>query len=165
MPSESIIKCAKILADKKWNIAFAESATAGRMCAEFSLTSESGKILRGGINCYEVFVKEQIMNVPHKLIEQFTPESEQVTQKLAESCAKFFNAKISVAITGLTAPGGSETSEKPVGTIFIYIITPSAKINHHEVFKGTPEEIVLQAADKAAGLIADSINSNSFQMV
>lgn len=157
MPSKIVAKCAKILADKKWNIAFAESATAGRMCAEFSLTSESGKILRGGINCYEVFVKKQFMQVPNKLIEQFTPESSEVTQKLAESCSKIFNTKVSVAVTGLTGPGGSETPEKPVGTVFLYIITPLTKINHREVFAGNPEQIVLQAIDKAADLIIKSV--------
>lgn len=158
MPSEIVTICSKMLAEKKWNIAFAESATAGRMCAEFSLTAESGKILRGGIASYEVFIKEQIMHIPHKYIEEYTPESAEVTQKLAESCSKIFNAKISVAVTGLTTIGGSETIEKPVGTIFLYIITPDKKINHREVFSGTAEEIVLQAIDKAASLIVESIS-------
>lgn len=114
MPSEFVMKCSKVLAAKEWNIAFAESATAGRMSAEFSMTKESGKILRGGIACYEVFVKEQILNVPQK----YTPESAEVTRKLAEQMSKLFNAKVTVAVTGLTTPGGSETPEKPVGTFF-----------------------------------------------
>lgn len=158
MPSESVIKCSKVLAAKDWNIAFAESATAGRMSAEFSMTAESGKILRGGITCYEVFVKEQILNVPHALVEKYTPESEEVTQKLAENAAKLFNSTITVAVTGLTTPGGSENKEKPVGTIFLCIVTPSKTINHRKVFKGTPEKIVLQAIDEAAQLIINSIS-------
>ena len=52
MPSEIVVKCSKVIAAKGWNIAFAESATAGRMCSEFSMTKQSGKILRGGIVCY-----------------------------------------------------------------------------------------------------------------
>jgi len=155
MPSDIVIKCSTVLAAKGWNIAFAESATGGRMSAEFSLTEESGKVLRGGITCYEVFVKEQILNVPHALIEKHTPESAQVTQKLAEQAAKIFNSKITVAITGLTTSGGSETKEKPVGTIFICIITPKETKNHRQVFKGSAEEIVLQAIDEAAHLIVD----------
>ncbi|MDA6069959.1 nicotinamide-nucleotide amidohydrolase family protein [Flavobacterium sp. AC] len=125
MPSEIITECSKIIAEKGLNIAFAESASPGRLSAEFSLTPDSGKILRGGIVCYEVFVKEQILNVPHYLIKEFTPESIEVTKYLAQQTAQFFNSKITVAITGLTTPGGSETKEKPVGTIFLYIITPA----------------------------------------
>lgn len=159
MPSEIVIKCSKVIAAKGWNIAFAESASAGRMSAEFSMTQDSGKILRGGIVCYEVFVKEQILNVPHNVIEKHTPESEEVTHIICQQASKMFNSKITVAITGLTTSGGSETKEKPVGTIFLYIITPEKKINHREVFNGSPEQIILQAIDKTAELIIESIVS------
>ena len=159
MPSEIVMKCSKAIAAKGWNIAFAESATAGRMSAEFAMTKHSGEILRGGITCYDVFVKEQILNVPHATIEKYTPESAEVTQVLAQQASKIFNSKITVGITGLTSPGGSETEEKPVGTIFLHIITPVEKISHCEVFEGTPEEIVLKSIDKAAELIIDNLTS------
>jgi nicotinamide-nucleotide amidase len=159
MPSEIVNKCSKAIAEKGWNIAFAESASAGRMSAEFSMTEFSGKILRGGIVCYEVFVKEQFLHVPQNIIDKHTAESAEVTQILAQQAAKLFNSKITVAITGLTTPGGSETEEKPVGTFFLYVLTPSKKINHREVFKGSPEEIVLQAIDRTAELIIKSITS------
>lgn len=158
MPSDIVIKCSKEIASKGWNIAFAESATAGRISAEFAMTTHSGEILRGGIVCYDVFVKEQILNVPHAVIEKYTPESAEVTQVLAQQVSKIFNSKITVAVTGLTSPGGSETEEKPVGTIFFYIITPTDKISHREVFNGTPEEIVLKSTDKMAKLIIDNIS-------
>ena len=157
MPSALVTKCSKIIAKNGWNIAFAESATAGRMCAEFSMTAESGKILRGGMVCYDVFMKEQILHVPHKSIEKFTPESAEVTLFLAQHASKLFNAKITVAITGLTTPGGSETPEKPVGTIFFHIITPKKKISHREVFEGTAEKIVLQAIDTTAELLIEHL--------
>jgi nicotinamide-nucleotide amidase len=159
MPSEIVSKCSKVIAAKGWNIAFAESATAGRMSAEFAMTKHSGEILRGGIVCYDVFIKEQILNVPHATIEKYTPESAEVTQAIAQQASKIFNSKITVGITGLTSPGGSETEEKPVGTIFLHIITPVDKISHREVFQGTPEEIVLKSIDKAAKLIIDNITS------
>lgn len=159
MPSEIVIKCSKAIAAKGWNIAFAESATAGRMSAEYAMTENSGQILRGGIVCYEAFVKEQIMSVSHAALEKYTPESAEVTQILAQQASKIFNSKVTVAVTGLITPGGSETKEKPVGTIFLYIITPSQKIDHHQVFKGSPEEMILQAIDKASGLIIKSLVS------
>lgn len=159
MPSEIVIKCSKAIADKGWNIAFAESATAGRLCAEFSMTKYSGPILRGGIVSYEVFVKEQLLHIPHATIEKYTPESAEVTQVMALQASKIFNSKITVAITGLTTPGGSETEEKPVGTMFIHILTPGEKIKHREVFNGSPDEIVLQTIDKTAELIFNSLTS------
>ncbi|WP_371197926.1 CinA family protein [Flavobacterium sp. MEB061] len=62
-----------------------------------------------------------------------------------------------MALTGLTTPGGSETAEKPVGTIFLSIIKPAGTIDHREVFPGSPEQIIQQAADKAAALIIEKI--------
>jgi nicotinamide-nucleotide amidase len=154
MPSKTVIDCAEAIARHKLNIAFVESATAGRMCSEFSLTPKSGDILRGGISCYEVFIKENIIKVPHKLIEKYTPESAEVTASLAEHSAKLFKSDITVAITGLTTPGGSETSEKPVGTMFIHIIYPKGFIAHREVFSGSAEQIIMQTIDRAALLLS-----------
>lgn len=159
MPSEIVKKCSKAIAAKGWNIAFAESATAGRMCAEFSMTENSGDVLRGGIACYEVFVKEQLLHVPHSTIGKYTPESAEVTQVLAQQASKIFNSKITVAVTGLTTPGGSESEEKPVGTVFICIITPTANINHRALFSGSPEKIVLQTIDETARLILKNIGN------
>lgn len=157
MPSEIVKKCAAILADRGLNIFFVESATAGRMCSEFALTSQSGDILRGGLSCYEVFVKEQILQVPHKLIEEHTPESREVTLALAKKAAPLFNAKITVAVTGLTTPGGSETKEKPVGTMFFCIATPWGVTECREVFDGDPEQIIMKSVDYAATAIIESL--------
>jgi len=159
MPSSKVLDCAEAIAAKKLNIAFVESATAGRMCSEFSLTPKSGEILRGGVSCYEVFVKENIIRVPHRLIEKYTPESAEVTESLAVNSARIFKSDITVAITGLTAPGGSETDEKPVGTMFIHVIAPGSSIAFRKVFAGTPEEIILQAIDAAALLISRELQS------
>ena len=153
MESLNLTKCTKAIAAKGWNIAFIESATAGRMCSEFSLTSESGKILRGGICCYEIFVKEQILKVPHQIITDYTAESAQATQKLAQNGSHIFNSDITVACTGLTTAGGSETEDKPVGTMFLHIITPKGVMSHSEVYQGNAAEIVLQTIQKTADLI------------
>ena len=157
MPSEIVLQCSTTIAANGLNIAFIESATAGRMCSEFSLTPNSGDILRGGISCYEVFIKEKILKVPHKLITEYTPESAEVTKSLAGHSARLFKSDITVAVTGLVSPGGSETPEKPVGTMFIHILLPGGFIAHGEVFKGSAEEIILQTIDRAAELITGQL--------
>lgn len=128
------------------------------MCSEFSLCPESGDILHGGISCYEVFIKENILKVPTQLIEQYTPESAQVTELLAKHACKIFKCDILVAVTGLTTPGGSENPRKPVGTMFLHILLPENRyISHREVFKGLPEKIILQTIDRASQLIIDNL--------
>lgn len=157
MPSKVVLECAKIIAAHGLKIAFVESATAGRMCSEFSLTPNSGDILHGGISCYEVFIKEQILKVPPELIEKFTPESAEVTAALARHAMSLFKCDIVVAVTGLTTPGGSESPVKPVGTMFLHILLPQNTLAHREVFQGSPEKIVLDTIDRAAALIKSEL--------
>lgn len=159
MPSQIVSDCAKAIAENKLCIAFIESATAGRMCCEFALTGYSGEILRGGISCYEIFIKENILKVPHGMIETCTPESAEVTCVLANSGYELLGADITVAVTGLITPGGSESEEKPVGTMFLHIITPKKRISHREIFGGSPESIMLQAIDRTAELILEVLES------
>ena len=59
------------------------------------------------------------------LIEQYTAESAEVTAAMATQGHKLFKgANIIIACTGLLKPGGSASSEKPVGTFLLqFLIT------------------------------------------
>jgi len=157
MPSNLLIACHQLLKEKKLTISFAESATAGRLSAELSLIPECGEILKGGIVCYDACIKQDILGVPQEIVEKYTPESAEVTKELAERLSRFMKADIQVAVTGLTMPGGSETAEKPVGTIFIHVLIKGRPIAIKEIFEGTAEEIVLQTVDRVAGLLIEEL--------
>jgi len=156
MPILKVIECSRAIAEKGWKIAFAESATAGRLTSEFSLAPDSGKILLGGITCYDAAVKKELLHVPSDVIGKFTCESSEVTKILAENLKLLFLADVFVAVTGLVSPGGSETVHKPVGTMFIHIICPNKYIQHREVFEGTPEEIIDFTIVRVAELLLDN---------
>lgn len=144
-------RCGKLLIERKLSIAFAESATAGRLAAEFALLPNAGKFLIGGIVCYNVGVKEEHLKVPKQMITKFTPESAEVTRAMAKGLIDFIKADLHVAITGLPAPGGSETAEKPVGTMFICaFFKEKVLFEERIVFNGRPEEIIQQTVHHAA---------------
>jgi nicotinamide-nucleotide amidase len=159
MPSEIVLACSKVLAQHQLSIAFAESATAGRLSSEFALVPESGKILKGGIICYDAIVKECVLHLPKILIEKYTPESAEVTEALAINLKKLIPADIHVAVTGLTSPGGSETPEKPVGTIFIHMLIKETPFAVRTTFQGSPEAIVMQTIDQVADSLMDALES------
>lgn len=153
MPSSLVIESSKVLKSHHLTVAFAESATAGRLAAEFALTEDSGKILIGGLVCYDASVKEEVLGIPVSFVEKYTPESAEVTKELAERMRKFMQADVHVAVTGLTTSGGSETPQKPVGTMFIHLIMKDKSVGIREVFDGTPEAIIMQTVDKVAELL------------
>lgn len=159
MASEKIAECSKLIAEKNYKIALAESATAGALAAQFALAPESGKTLLGGIVCYDACTKEDLFGISKETLETYTPESAEVTRALAEGLSKHFDCDIAVAVTGLLTPGGSETPEKPVGTIFIHIILPHNRYcAHREVFNGNAESILKQTIDKTGTLLTELLS-------
>lgn len=157
MPSDIVKRCCKKLTAAGLKIAFVESATSGRMCAEFALGPEPGKYLVGGLACYDAELKKGILNVPHEVIRDHTPESSEVTELLARGGKQYFGSDVIVAVTGLTTPGGSETPEKPVGTMFLHILIGTRSLSHREVFTGGAEDIMLKAIDTAARMISERL--------
>lgn len=141
------------MAEKGLTIAFAESATAGWLCSEFALTEESGQVLKGGIACYDASLKVQLLKVPQELIDRYTPESMEVTREMAYRLQQLIPAHIYVTVTGLTTPGGSETPEKPVGTMFVFALIRDREANFRKVFSGSCEEVIHQTIEAAADLL------------
>lgn len=154
MQHDDLISAAQLLIRHKIHIAFAESATAGRIAAELSLIKDAGKFLKGAFVCYDACLKEDVLGVPHELVEKYTPESMEVTQAITLGLQKIIQSDIYIGITGLPAEGGSETQEKPVGTMFISGFHHKVKIFEDRiVFKGTPEQIILQTVDRVGYLL------------
>ena len=154
-----ITRCADLLISKGLTIAFAESATAGRICAEFALAEQAGKFLKGGLNCYDATLKEQLLGVKPESIELFSPESAVITRAITEGLSRLIPADIHVGCTGLTCPGGSETELKPVGTMFLYATLHGKPIfNEKTYFQGSPEEIVTKTVEKTAFLLVSHLN-------
>lgn len=144
----------KLLVEKKLTIAFAESATGGRLASEFSMIEDAGKFLKGGLVCYDAKLKETLLEVPHQMIETCTPESMEVTSAITTGLSRLIPADLYAGITGLPAPGGSESEEKPVGTMFIhckYLGKPL--FSNRVVFKGSPEEVITQTVAEFARLL------------
>jgi nicotinamide-nucleotide amidase len=141
------------MAEKGLTIAFAESATAGWLCSEFALTEESGDILKGGLACYDADLKITLLGVPQKLIDEHTPESMEVTKEMAYRLKELLVSDIQVTVTGLTTPGGSETAEKPVGTMFVFALICGREACFRKVFSGSCEEVIHQTIEPAAELL------------
>lgn len=143
MIDEQMNAVGKKLIANHLTISFAESATAGRLTFEFSMIDDAGKFLKGGIACYDACIKEDLLKVDHELIKTFTPESMEVTQAIANGLSHNIPADIQIGITGLTTSGGSETDEKPVGTMFIYAAREGKAIFAERcVFNGHRNDIV-----------------------
>jgi len=155
----AIKMASQLLIDKNLTLAFAESATAGRASAAFSLAGNAGKFLKGGFVCYDAALKCNVLQVQQEMLDKFSPESAEVTNAIAQGLTKLIPADIHIGITGLPAPGGSESPEKPVGTMFISALLHGEPwFNERILFHGSHEQIVDQTVVYVASKLTHSLN-------
>lgn len=159
MPAKSVIACCHTILSQDLTIAFVESASTGRLIYDFTSVPDCGKIVKGSIVCYDRSVKEDLLKVPADIIDKHTAESPEVTQLLARGLKTLIPADIILAVTGLASPGGSETEEKPVGTMFVHAIIKEKEWKTSLFFNGSPDEIVAQTIDAIATLLLEELNN------
>jgi nicotinamide-nucleotide amidase len=148
----------KKLKKKQLTIAMAESVTCGLAAHKLSTLPGVSEILAGSIVCYTPEVKMGLLGVPQKLIKKYSCESAQVTKSLAENLCMLIKADLHAAVTGLASPGGSETKEKPVGTIFLSVCYKNKTHNKRFLFRGTPVKIRAKACDALYKMILKCID-------
>jgi len=154
-------KATKLLAKRKLKVFTIESASAGYILHRLSLSPYSGKVLLGGIVCYDLSVKTDLLNIPVHLIEQYSPESIEITRYLIEHTQALFDADIYIACTGLLKRGGSENAQKPVGTFF-YCIYFNNQIHEYSCLcKGKPEKKLRSLYSRICKDIIKLVNNKS----
>jgi PncC family amidohydrolase len=129
------------LQDEGLTLALAESITCGLAAHQLTMVRGTTEVLRGAVVCYHPDVKNEVLGVSQSLIRKHTAESQQVTDALAKNLHRVIKADIYAAITGLAAPGGSETKDKPVGTVFFSVLYGKRMHRERRLFRGTPLEI------------------------
>ena len=106
----------KILIDKGYTIAFAESCTGGMMASSIVDVPDASKVLNASFVTYANVTKAKYAHVNPKTIEKYGAVSEEVAKEMAEGVANEVGADVSVGISGIAGPSGG-TDEKPVGTV------------------------------------------------
>jgi len=137
----------KTLLKKKLTVAFAESMTCGLAAHQLSTVRGTSEILIGGIVCYQEQAKHELLNVSQRLLRKYTAESQQVTDAMARRLSQACTADIYAAVTGLCAPGVSESKSKPVGTVFYTVLKKGEMYKRKRIFKGTPLQIRRKACE------------------
>jgi PncC family amidohydrolase len=150
----------KAMKENGLTLALAESITCGMVAEKLANGIGTSEVFKGSVVCYTPEVKKDLMRIPQKLMDKYTCESMQVTEKLAVNLKKLIEADIHAALTGLASPGGSETKDKPVGTVFICITNKNRIHKERYQFRGSPVEIRKKSCIALYKLILDKIINN-----
>lgn len=161
MKTSDVNRIVQKLQNNKLTVAFAESCTAGMLASEFVRGKGTGSVLLGSIVTYNENVKQVLLGVKKKTLELYTAESQQVTNEMVMGLHKLLKADICISVTGLADSGGSETPDKPVGTVFFAVFYNGKIEEFREVFNGSCDSVRKQATDFIFGKL-EEINDRHF---
>ena len=119
----SLLKC------RDESIVFAESCTGGLLSSSITSKSGASEVFKGGIIAYSNELKQNLLGVPKHFLDTHGAVSEEVAEKMAIGVKEKLNADWAIAISGIAGPKGG-TEIKPVGLVYISIISPNNKLTN-----------------------------------
>lgn len=148
--------CAKIVERLQGRtLVTAESITGGGIGAAITSISGSSAIYKGGVICYTDWVKNQVLGVNEKLLEEVGAVSAAVAKQVAHGARRVLAADIAVSVTGLAGPKGDDFGNS-IGTVFIGFADARRTEAREYHFSGTRADIRNQAIQAALELILEN---------
>jgi nicotinamide-nucleotide amidase len=122
---ESVV--GQLLRQKGMTLSTAESCTGGNIAQLVTSIAGSSDYFKGSVVAYSNEIKEKMLGVPHQTLVDHGAVSEQTVIAMAEGIRERFDTDYSIAVSGIAGPGGG-SDEKPVGTTWIAVATPTGTI-------------------------------------
>lgn len=134
--SESLeLLIGRLLSERKLSLATAESCTGGLVASRITDVPGSSAYFWGGIVAYSYEAKAALLGVSWDTLNGKGAVSRETVIEMARGARKALGADIAVSVSGIAGPGGG-TPEKPVGSTWIGLATPSGEEARHFVWDG-----------------------------
>jgi nicotinamide-nucleotide amidase len=111
----------RLLEDRGWAIACAESATGGRISSRITGVPGASRAFKGSVIAYDPAAKRDLLEVPDTVLAEHGVVSEETALAMAEGAAARLGAEVAVAVSGSAGP---DPQEEPVGTMIVAVRTP-----------------------------------------
>jgi nicotinamide-nucleotide amidase len=141
-----------LLASRGYRIALAESCTGGLLTSRLTDVPGSSRYVERAVIAYANEAKTALLGIAPNVIAKHGAVSEVVAQAMAEGVRSAAAVDVGVGITGIAGPGGG-SAEKPVGTVAIAVVTPSATRVRTFRFHGEREHVKFQASQAALDML------------
>jgi len=149
---QQIIEIIDKLKEQNQTISFAESCTGGLIASAFTAISGVSSVFNGSLVTYSNEIKHKWLGVDNKILENFGAVSSRCVEEMLRGIKSMSSSDYAIAISGIAGPtGGSKL--KPVGTVYIGIITPTNIKVEKFLFNGDRENIQKEAKNMAILMI------------
>jgi len=140
------------LIEKRKTIVVAESCTGGLVSSRLTDVSGSSKYFIRGAVPYSNEVKVKYVGVSAGTLKKYGAVSRQVAMEMARGIRSLMGVNIGLAVTGIAGPTGG-TNKKPVGLVYIALITDTKRAVKEFRFAGSRADIKWQASQAALNMI------------
>lgn len=149
---DKITKIVKYLEQNTQTISFAESCTGGRIASAFTSIGGVSSVFNGSCVTYSNEIKHLWLGVNESIFIEFGAVSLECVSAMLDGISRFASSDYAIAVSGIAGPtGGSD--EKPVGTVYIGVLTPHGKIIHRYHFDGDRNRVQNSATYTAIELL------------
>ena len=117
-----------LLSQHHLTLATAESCTGGTIASRFTAMSGSSQYFLCGVVSYSNEAKRDVLGVNYDDIMRYGAVSETVVRQMAEGARRISGADYAISTSGIAGPTGG-SKEKPVGTVWMAVATPTRTIS------------------------------------
>jgi nicotinamide-nucleotide amidase len=113
---------ARLLRDRGWTLAVAESITAGGVGARLAVVPGASTWFAGGVITYATPTKATLADVPADVLTAHGPVSEATARAMADGIRRRLETDVAVAVVGVAGP--TTQGDRPVGTLCLAVTLP-----------------------------------------
>ena len=155
---DMIMELPKHIGNLSWSalllgLGTAESCTGGALSAQLTALAGASNYFVGGVVSYSNEVKESVLHVPHDILATHGAVSEPTAIHMAEGVRRQLHADYGIATTGIAGPGGG-SPEKPVGTVWTAVATPTGTVTQKLSIPRRRAQVIEGACQQILGLLA-----------
>lgn len=148
------ITVGKLLRQRGWRLAVAESCTGGLIGHRITNIPGSSTYYLGSITAYAYDAKVRLLGVQWDTLEKYGAVSEQVVQEMARGVRRILAADVGLSVSGIAGPGGG-MKDKPVGLTCFGLSIPNYEQAWQFIWEGDRLQNKEQSAEQALKLLVD----------
>jgi nicotinamide-nucleotide amidase len=130
------------------SVSVAESCTGGLLGSMITSVPGSSDYFAGGVIAYSNEVKKNVLAVDEKILHTYGAVSEETAVAMATGVLRLTGSTYGVSVTGVAGPGGG-TKDKPVGLVFVGIVSQNESRVFRLQYRGSRDQIRIRTSKQA----------------